>query len=293
MLVNRLSRVLMPVLLLAQIGVANADLRLLKPDPAIPATAVGSVGYSADGLGQDGVGGTVQAEVPPGSTVLQAYLYGTYVFNENPVSPDTDIDFDGTPVTLVEVPGSQPGLAQFATARANVTSQVAAKVGSGGGITDFSVNTDPASLSGVSLVAIYWNAALPTTTIAVLDGGALQAGDVTTFIFNSPLDKTIPGFAATLSLGSGHSFQEGGPPTHECGAGFPQSSLVAVNGTRLTSCVGNFDDGFAEDGGLITTGGVGDSTSNPAFPLQQPGDGSTPRGEDDELYNIEALSEPG
>ncbi len=66
MLVDRLSKALMPVLLLAQIGVANADLPLLKPDPAIPATAVGSVGYSADGLGQDGVGGTVQAEVGAG-----------------------------------------------------------------------------------------------------------------------------------------------------------------------------------------------------------------------------------
>jgi hypothetical protein len=222
-LVDRLSKALMPVLLLAQIGVANADLRLLKPDPAIPATAIGRVGYSADALGQEGVGSTVQADVPAGSTVLQAYLYGTYVFNENPVSPDTDIDFDGTPVTLVEVPGSQPGLAQFATARANVTSQVAAKLGGGGGITDFPVNTDPATLSGVSLVVIYSNGALPMTTIAVLDGGALQAGDVTTFIFNSPLDKTIPGFAATLSLGSGHSFREEGPPTHECGAGSPQS----------------------------------------------------------------------
>ena len=44
-----------------------------------PATFVGHGGYSADGLGQDNTtGGTVQAEVPAGSTVVQAYLYGTY-----------------------------------------------------------------------------------------------------------------------------------------------------------------------------------------------------------------------
>lgn len=271
MLVDRLSKALMPVLLLAQIGVANADLRLLKPDPAIPATAIGRVGYSADALGQDGVGGTIQAEVPAGSTVLQAYLYGTYFDNPNPVPPDTDIDFDGTPVTLVEVPGSQPGpCCGLATARADVTAQVAAKVASGGGITDFAVNTDPASLDGVSLVVIYSNPALPMTTIAVLDGGALQAGDVTTFTFGSPLDKTIPGFAAILSLGSGFSLQGIGAE-HECGTSLSQSSLVDVNGTRLTSCAGNFDDGLEGDNdALITTGGVGDSTNNPAFPLQQP-----------------------
>ena len=57
---------------------AGAALTLLKPSPTDVATFSGKGGYSADGLGQNGVGGTVQAEVPSGSTVVQAYLYGSY-----------------------------------------------------------------------------------------------------------------------------------------------------------------------------------------------------------------------
>src|SRR4051794_10209711 len=55
-------------------GSAHATLQLLKPDPSVAATFVGHGGYSADGLGQFATGGTVQAEVPAGSTVVHAYL---------------------------------------------------------------------------------------------------------------------------------------------------------------------------------------------------------------------------
>src|SRR4051794_28170415 len=37
----------------------------------------GHVAYSADGLGQNGGGGLIQADVPAGSTVEKAFLYGT------------------------------------------------------------------------------------------------------------------------------------------------------------------------------------------------------------------------
>ncbi len=264
----------------------NASLLLLQP----PATFVGNGGYSADGLGQVGTGGAVQADVPTGSTVVQAYLYASYFFNVAPSLADRTIDFDGTDVVLDQLLDATPApCCELSSARADVTAQVAAKVG-GGGIFDFAVNTDPWSMDGVALVVIFENPALPETTIAVLDGGAEHTGDTTTFNFSAPLDKTIAGFSATMSLGIGFGAQDqsGLGGSHLCGEGDDQSSLVDVNGARLTSCAGNLDDGVGpvEAGILITVGGVGDSINNPSDPFQQPADGAAPRAEDDELYNM-------
>jgi uncharacterized repeat protein (TIGR02543 family) len=262
---------------------ASGTLQLVRPDPSKPATFVGHGGYSADGLGQNGTGGTVQAEVPGGSTVVQAYLYGTYFEDAVPTVSDRTLDFDGTTVVLDNLANSEPGNSGLATARADVTAQVATKVGSGGGITDFAVNTDPANLDGVGLVVIYSNPASPLVTVAVLDGGSKQTGDQVTFNFASPIHPAAPGFSAIMSLGSGFSYQ--GVDGHACGGG--QYSTVTVNGTPLSSCAGNYDDGFGNNGALITVGGVGDSTDNPA-------DGTaTSGGTDDELYNLVPLLTDG
>jgi hypothetical protein len=264
---------------------ARADLRLLKPSPTDAATFVGRGGYSADGLGQNGTGGNVQADVPAGSTVVQAYLYASYFFTPTPIpAADLTIDFDGTVVTLGELTNAAPGpCCSLRSARADVTAQVAAKVGGGGGLTDFAVNTDPPTLDGVALVVIYSNPLLPDTTIAILDGGAEQTGDSATFVFAAPLDKTIPGFSATMTLGIGFGFQtsDGG---HTCGG--IQFSTIDVNGSRLTSCAGNYDDGLGNNGALFTVGGVGDSILNPIDP-------NVTAGDDDELYNIEPFVSQG
>jgi hypothetical protein len=269
-------------LLLAGGAVAQAKLALLKPTPDSLATFSGNGGYSADGLGQNEPGGTVQAEVPGGSTVVQAYLYGTYSSTDTIDNTNGVIDFDGTMVQLTQLPDVAPGCCGLNAGRADVTSQVAAKVGGGGGITDFAINNDPSGLEGVGLVVIYSNPNSPEKTIAVLDGGAEQTGDSVTFLFGSPLDLSAPGFGAIMSLGSGFSFQ--GVDGHACGGG--QFSTVDVNAQRLTSCAGNYDDGVGNDGGLITVGGVGDSTDNPADP-------NTQSGEDDELYNLVPLLHQG
>lgn len=274
-----LVTVLATALLLAAPLPASATLQLLRPNPSVPATFVGNGGYSSDGLGQDSsTGGTVQADVPSGSTVEQAYLYGTYFFNTSPDEAQRTIDFDGTNVVLQTLPNSEPGpCCELSTARAEVTSQVAAKVGSGGGITDFAINSDPDFLDGVALVVIFSNPALPETTIAVLDGGSKQEGDQATFNFAAPIDPTAPGFLATMALGSGFSYQ--GVEGHTCGGPLTgQFSTVTVNGQLLTNCAGNFDDGQGADGALITVGGVGDSLDNPTPPDNPP--------TDDELYNL-------
>jgi hypothetical protein len=248
----------------------------------IPYQIQGHVGYSTDGLGQNGVGGTLQAEVPAGSTVEKAYLYGTYYQNGTPDVTARTIDFDGTTVVTTQISGPVSAFS-LSTTRADVTAQVAAKVGGSGGITNFAVNTDPVSLDGVALVVVYANVALPEGTIAILDGSASTTGDTATFVLAAPLDKTVPGFQATMALGSGFSYQ--GVGGHACG-GF-QFSIVDVNGQRLTSCAGNYDDGLGNNGALITVGGVGDSTDNPADP------NSSSSGTDDELYNLEPLLSQG
>jgi hypothetical protein len=275
-------------------GVATAGLGLLKPTADAKATFVGKGGYSADGLGQSAPGGFLDAEVPAGSTVVHAYLYGTY-FRSEPAAADYAINFDGTTVTLAKI-GTVPGRTLY-SARADVTAQVAQKVGAGGAITRFQVLSDPSTLNGVALVVIYANPARPTTTIAVLDGAAVTEGDVTTFAFSKPVDPSAPKFSATMSLGSGHSYQ--GVAGHDCGnykpaaPQLPQSSTLDVNGNRVSSCAGSFDDGVGADGGLITVGGVGDTTANPSNPDQLPGDGTNPRTTDDELYNVEPFLTQG
>jgi hypothetical protein len=259
---------------------APAALTLLKPSPTDLATFSGRGGYSADGLGQQGVGGKVQADVPAGSTVARAYLYATYHV-ANPPLADRTLDFDGTPVVLDKISDVTNPAATLvlSTARAEVTTQAAAKVGSGGGITDFAVNSDPASLDGVALVVIYSNPALPVTTIAVLEGSASQTGETATFRFPQPLDKSVPGFSARMSVGSAFSYQ--GVAGHTCNLavitqGGPQVSIVNVNGQLMTGCAGGYDDGAL--GALITVGGVGDSPDNPTPPNNPP--------TDDELYDV-------
>jgi hypothetical protein len=106
--------------LLAGQSTASAVLQPLKPNPSDPATFSGRGGVSTDGLGQVGTGGTIQAEVPAGSTVQQAYLYGIY-YNGPPSLASRTIDFDGTTVVLELTPtqsGGFPSSFFYFTARA-------------------------------------------------------------------------------------------------------------------------------------------------------------------------------
>ncbi len=270
----------------------RAGLGLLKPTPNALATFSGHGGFSSDGLGETVAGGAMQAEVPAGSKVEHAYLYGAYAVNGGGPPPGGDlvINFDGQNVTLAVLASTGPSNF-LSSARADVTAQVAAKVGAGGGATSFIIGNDPVSLDGLGLVVIYSNPNLPTTTIAVLDGAATTSGDQTTFAFAAPLNPALPGFTASLALGSGHSFQ--GESGHVCGTQAKQSSIVDVNGQRLTSCAGSYDDGAGANGALVTVGGVGDSLDRPTTPAQEPADGTSPRVNDDELYDIKSFLRPG
>ena len=125
-------------------------------------------------------------------------------------------------------------------------------------------------IEGTALVVIYSNPALPMRSIAVLEGGLSGPATQTTRLsLADPVNKTDPGFIAQLSLGISFSYQPDG-----------QYSTVNVNGGRMTSSAGNYDDGQAVNGALVTVGGVGDSPADPCDPLD-----STDT-TDDELYDL-------
>ncbi len=159
--------------------------------------------------------------------------------------------------------------------RADVTSQVKSKIGSGSASPfTFTINSETpnTSIDGEVLAIVYSNPAEVTRTIAILNGFSAQNGDNFSFNFAQPVDKTAPGFQAQMSLGIGYSFQ-----------GTSQYSIVNVNGKRMTTSAGGQDDGSGVNGALITVGGIGDDfTTNPADPNATP---TNPRS-DDEAYNL-------
>jgi hypothetical protein len=227
--------------------------------------------WSLDALGSnDSPVGTLQANVPTGSTVEKAFLYSSLF--SNAITPT--VNFDGTlygPVDFTAL-GANGSVQAW---RTDVTTQVAAKIGGGGPSTfNFSVDENPNfNIDGEVLAIAYSNPAEAERTIAFLDGFSASGGDTTTFNISSPLsDPTAPGFEALMSLGIGFGFQGGN-----------QASNVDINGRRLTSSAGGQDDGGSFNGGLITVGGIGDDPANPVDPNAGPN--GDPR-QDDELYNL-------
>jgi len=259
------------------------SVQLIQPDPSVGATFVGNAGVSTDGLGTRGTG-TLQAEVPSGSTVEFAYLHVVTRTTNAPAFQPPSISFEGQAISLTYRPNVDDVASfNFETGRADVTSIVRNKIGSSGGIFNFTVDetstASPDNVEGTSLTVIFSNPALPVRSIAVLDGGLTgPTAQTTTLSLVDPIDKSNPDFVAQMALGIQFGFQLGNPL---------QFSTIDVNGTRLTSSAGNFNDGIGENGALITVGGVGDSTTNPSDPLAN-NDTS-----DDELYNLTPLVTDG
>ena len=199
----------------------------------------GNVGLSTDGGGSVANSYGIRAFVPFGATVVAAYLYQTNVQNAGVQS----FSLNGNALA----PTALPTGSGFSSARADVTSFVAAIINGGaGGIYNFTVgegNTN--STDGTALAVVYSLASLPVQTVALLDGFAATTGDMTTLNLAAP---TAAGFTAELRLGIGYS--AGG-----------QSSTVNVNGTTITNNAGNFDDGIGANGALITVGGNDDPFS--------------------------------
>nr|MBI3613041.1 PEP-CTERM sorting domain-containing protein [Nitrospirota bacterium] len=211
------------------------------------ATYTGAVAVSTDGFGNVSADGIISASVPTGSTVLGAYLYTA---TNGGASPGP-VTLAGVPVTFPTVFTNAPPCCPdfFHTGRADVTSIVAPLIGGGGALPfDFAISDGSSTtVDGEALVVVYSNPLLPTSTVAIMNGGQALTGDTFTITFASPL---APGFFGEMRLGDSFSC---------CG----QESTVKVNGTTISTHAGNNDDGTGplSNGQLITVGGFDDPFS--------------------------------
>jgi hypothetical protein len=212
-----------------------------------------------------------------GAQVHSAYLYSAAVLTYGLY----DVDFDGVTLTSnassrLDV-GDRDATTDFSENRWDVTSIVAAKVGGGSGIFDFTIH-EHTYLDGEILAVLYSVPTSDVRTAMIFDGELATAGESFAMSLASPYDGSSD---IIMSLGISFSCQKYQPQN--------QYSTVDINGQRLTSSAGGSDDGYEENGGLITAGGIGDSTENPLDPYSH-GSGST---YDDELYDIASFLHAG
>lgn len=208
----------------------------------------GTVAVSTDGFGSSAGNGTLTANAPAGSTVLAAYLYTA---TNNTFSTPT-VTLQGTAVAFGPRVPNATACCSLASFRSDVTSIVAPIINGGaGGAYNFSYAEGGLSsvTDGSALVVVYSNAALPNSSVGILDGFASVTGDTTSINFATPLDTTQAGFLAEMRLGINFSCCD-------------QKSTVTVNGTLITQNAGNFDDGLNQaNGSLFTMGGDDDAFS--------------------------------
>lgn len=231
------------------------------------ASYTGNVGISVDGVGSnnDPVG-QIRANIPVGATILKAYLYsaGTpYPWYSQ--SPQTAADYNNAGITLagttinnydtiVGATSTRADIGRFYTGRADVTNLVKSLT-AGASTNSFSWTVTEGSLNqyidGEALAIVYSSPSAPLGSVALLDGGQNTGGETTTVNFAAPLtDPSTPGFKAIMGIGDSFS----------CCS---QQSTITINGATLTNSAGNYDDGAAaQDGSLITVGGIGDTPSN-------------------------------
>jgi VCBS repeat-containing protein len=242
-------------------------------------TFVGKGNWSIDAAGGQvgGANDTISAIVPEGSKIEAAFLYGTTFGGGGDVNAVTlTIGGVSTVISGFEGLGATSGFPLQAY-RADVTSYISTTIGDGDDDTFNFVrsNINGSSVDGFALVIVYSNPDESTRTISLLDGFSEFDGDEFELTFSEPVDTTQEGFEAQFSLGVGFGFWPS-----------DQFSRVTVDGRQLTQSAGAQDDGSTDfssisNGGLITIGGIGDSTANPD--PDQPIDGVRT---DDELYDL-------
>jgi len=266
---------------------------LLAPNaeavPTVPATGLevqiterGKISLSADGVGSnDPAGATVQVEKPNAAATVRSAIFAC-ASNLDRVINDGDVSLDGNPTTwAASVQNNlRDNLTFFNNVFANVTAIVKPKVDAAvPGLVDFTqteVNTD--SIDGCALHVVFDDPSQTTdNTVFILFGGQNTTGDDFAVTLATPLSGSD---RAEMGLGISFSFQ-----------GSEQFSQIDVNRVRLTTSAGGQDDGAAAggDGRLLTVGGIGDSTANPADPNAPPA--GDPR-IDDELYDLRPFVGP-
>lgn len=238
-------------------------------------TETGKISLSVDGLGVvTGGSGVIQVEKPAGATVKSAYMAATDVWGSGQI-PDGAITIDGQGVNWDLVVKKHTH-----NQWADVTDLVKPKIDAApAGRIDFTIQENVYA-DGEILVVIFDDPSASVNTIVLMFGAQATEGDTFQVLLADPIDKSNASRDLEMGLGISFGYQSGYTG---------QYSIIDVNGNRLTSAAGGEDDGYSGDGGLLTVGGLDDSTENPANPNLQP---SYPR-YDDELYNIEGLVNDG
>lgn len=229
---------------------------------------------------------SISAVIPSGSTIQSAFLYSSMW--EAAVVPT--ISFNGQIYSGAAWTDLRTNV--FLNAyRTDVTAQISAAVG-GGSDVPFSFTIDYespsssdsfpslSSIDGEILAIVYSNPREPLRTITFMDGFSASTGDSATLNLANPItaaNLADPNFEATLALGIGFGYQASGNTS--------QSTTVRINNSVITTCAGGQDDGGGGSG-LITVGGIGDSSNNPLC------DNSGPY-QDDEFYNLKPFLAAG
>jgi hypothetical protein len=269
--------------------------------PTVPATGLavevsitGELFVSADGSGSNTGSSTIQVEKPNASaTVNQAFLTCATFGGHTIADLGIALDVGSGPVGIVwdQVVNNADYINHLADVMAIVASPIDAAAPGLISFTQVEV-ANTTLIDGCGLYVIFDDPnQTRVSTVFFLFGGLSSAGDDFSVTLARPLES---GELAEMGLAISFGFQQIGAPTNLCGTGGAQRTFIDVNGTRVTSCAGHYDDSVedGENGNLITVGGIGDLPDNPVDPFQEPGDGLQPRVLDDELYDLTPFLTP-
>jgi len=265
-----LRRAGLAALLLWSAGLSHASL-----SPIV--TESGKIRLSVDGSGTNNFAAIIQVEKPSaGATVRKAYMAAaTTGFMGGYTIPNGGITLDGASVIWDPsrtIPSSISSMNQWA----DVTELVRTKLNAAPvGVVDFTLHENNSGLIDGEILAVIWDdPTAPDTTVTLLYGAQNIAGDAFSVSLARPVDKSNPNTRLDMALGISFGFQPSG-----------QYSVLemGINGQRISTSAGGYDDGEGDNGALITVGGIGDTNANPANPFQTDSAGTR---YDDELYNL-------
>ena len=251
------------------VGISTVQFGSLAP----VVTESGFISTSYDGLGTLNASGKIQVQKPAGATTRRAFLASASTGFSGFKVPNGVVTIDGAGVNWdISTLSSISSWNHWA----EVTSLVKAKIDAApAGIIDFTIGegNNTAQIDGEILAVIFDDPNQTTANSAILLFGAQSvAGDTFPIHLSDPINLADPQLKLDMSLGISFGFQ---PNT--------QFSVVKVNGTQMTTSAGGQDDGEpnANNGALITVGGIGDTDDNPP-PNALPTSIRT----DDELYSL-------
>ncbi len=242
----------------------------------------GRISQSTSAVGTRDSEVSIRVAKPEGATVRSAWMaYATRGFSYASVTEGYEPILNGTPVPITnEIFNGIQSYNYFAEVTDIVKPAVDA---AGAGDVDIPL-TEPDAylLEGEMLVVVFDDPSVQEEqSVSLMYGGLSPGGDQYQVKLAEPINLSNPKTKLEMSLGITYSYQA---------FGAEQYSSVTVNGMHpLSTSAGGEDDGQSINGALITVGGLGDSTDNPADPLAYPTD---PRS-DDELYDLSPFVEDG